>query len=187
MMRLLLCLLISLVIALPVAASEIPEKSRTSLGLYLSASEAYALWQKDPVEVNLLDVRTPEEYIFVGHAPDARNIPKMFMSYEWDAEKKRPVLHPNTEFVGQVEKHYSKNDVLLIMCRSGERGAASVNALAEAGFTRAYNIVDGFEGIMIKDKKSLHFGRRHKNGWKNSGAPWGYPLDPELMYLETKP
>jgi thioredoxin 1 len=26
-------------------------------------------------------------------------------------------------------------------------------------------------------------GKRMKNGWKNSGLPWTYDLDPKLMYL----
>ncbi len=29
-------------------------------------------------------------------------------------------------------------------------------------------------------------GKRMKNGWKNSGAPWTYELDPELMYMPSK-
>ena len=47
----------------------------TSLGLYVTAREAYDMWQADPERVRILDVRTPEEYVFVGHAPMAWNIP----------------------------------------------------------------------------------------------------------------
>ncbi len=47
----------------------------TSLGLYVTAKEAYDLWQADPEGVRILDVRTPEEFVFVGHAPMAWNIP----------------------------------------------------------------------------------------------------------------
>ena len=46
---------------------QVPEKKQTSLGLYLTAQEAYDMWKADPKRVNILDVRTPEEYIFVGH------------------------------------------------------------------------------------------------------------------------
>jgi hypothetical protein len=45
------------------------------------------------------------------------------------------------------------------------------------------NIVDGFEGDALKIKGSYNNGRRLINGWKNSGAPWTYELDPDLMYL----
>ena len=33
------------------------------------------MWKADPERVHLIDVRTPEEYVFVGHAEMARNIP----------------------------------------------------------------------------------------------------------------
>ena len=47
------------------------------------------MWKADPDGVTIIDVRTPEEYIFVGHAPMARNIPLVFIKYQWDAEEGR--------------------------------------------------------------------------------------------------
>jgi hypothetical protein len=44
-----------------------PKEKQTELGLYLTAKEAYDLWKTDPDEVMILDVRIPEEYLFVGH------------------------------------------------------------------------------------------------------------------------
>ena len=38
-------------------------------------------------QVMLLDVRTPEEFMFVGHAPLAWKIPVVAVSYEWDATR----------------------------------------------------------------------------------------------------
>jgi hypothetical protein len=58
----------------------------------------------------------------------------------------------------------------------------AVNLLAEAGFKQVYNITDGFEGDVVKDPESYYNGKRVKNGWRNSGAPWTYDLDPTLMY-----
>lgn len=60
----------------------------TSLGLYVTAKEAYDLWQADPEGVRLLDVRSPEEFVFVGHAPMAWNIPLAFQSFEWDPHQR---------------------------------------------------------------------------------------------------
>ena len=54
-------------------------------------------------------------------------------------------------------------------CRSGGRSALAVNALAKAGFTNVYNIIDGFEGDKVAEEGSLYLGKRMKNGWKNSG------------------
>jgi hypothetical protein len=50
------------------------------------------------------------------------------------------------------------------------------------GFTNAFNIVDGFEGDVIKDEETYSNGKRMKNGWKNSGSSWIYNLDPKLIY-----
>jgi rhodanese-related sulfurtransferase len=65
----------------------------------------------------------------------------------------------------------------------GGRSAKCINRLAKAGFKTVYNIVDGFEGDKVSDKNDPNYGKRTKNGWKNSGAPWTYDLDPKLMYL----
>ena len=77
-------------------------------------------------------------------------------------------------------------DVLLIMCRSGGRSAMAVNILAQAGFTNAYNITDGMEGDLVKEPDSLFAGKRMKNGWKNSGPPWTYDIDPKQVRLPKR-
>ena len=161
---------------------EIPKKKQTTLGLYVTAKEAYAMWQKDK-NIKILDCRTPEEYVFVGHAPMAYNIPGMFMKYRWDAKKKMYVMRNNRRFVRQVKKVFKPTDTILIMCRSGARSAKCTNKLAKAGYKKVYNIYDGFEGDKVKDKNSPQYGKRTKNGWRNSGAPWTYHLDVNLVYL----
>ena len=60
----------------------------------------------------------------------------------------------------------------------------AVNLLKKAGYKYAYNMIDGFEGDKIKDYNSYYNGKRVKNGWKNSGAPWTYNLKAELMYSD---
>jgi len=32
------------------------------------------------------------------------------------------------------------------------------------------------------DPDSYFYEKKVKNGWKNSGAPWTYDLDPKLVY-----
>jgi rhodanese-related sulfurtransferase len=182
-----LCALLTGVSPLPGAdggESVVPEAKRTDLGLYMTAKEAYARWQADPENVKIIDVRTPEEYIFVGHPAMAWNIPLKFIEYEWDAEAKKSVMTTNADFVAQVKKIAQTGDTLLITCRSGQRSGPAVNLLAAAGFTRVYNIVDGFEGDKVKDPGNVFKGQRMKNGWRNAGLPWTYDLDPERMYLE---
>jgi rhodanese-related sulfurtransferase len=163
-------------------------KKHTSLGLYVSAKEAYEMWEKDKDKVKILDCRTPEEYAYVGHAPMAVNIPSQFMTYRWNPEKKENLMKDNPKFVQQVKKAFKPTDTILVMCRSGHRSAASVEKLAKAGFKTVYNILDGFEGDKVKDKNDPNVGKRAKNGWKVSGLPWTYDLNLDLMYLpEGKP
>lgn len=170
----------------PQSNHEVPAKKQTSLGLYVTAQEAYEMWKAASDEVKILDVRIPEEYLFVGHPAMARNIPLLFVKYEWDAEKDQPVVAPNPDFAPAVMKAFAPGDTLLVMCRSGGRSALAVNGLAKAGFTNAYNVIDGFEGDKVDDPASAYHGKRMKNGWKNSGSPWTYEVDPDLLWL-TKP
>ena len=37
------------------------------------------------------------------------------------------------------------------------------------------------EGDTVKDPQDAQFGKRAKNGWKNSALPWTYALDPKLL------
>ena len=89
----------------------------------------------------------------------------------------------NPDFVALVKERFSEDDTLLVTCRSGGRGAMAVNALAAAGFTKAYNILDGMEGDRVHDPDSVFDGMRRKNGWQMSGLPWTYDLDIGQMDL----
>ena len=166
--------------------TELPKEKQTALGLYVTAAEAYEKWQADPGNVTVLDVRTTEEYLYIGHAPMARNVPLMSQTYEWDADKQYFRMQPNQAFIDQVMSLAKPSDTILVMCRSGGRSAMAVNQLAEAGFTNVYNITDGMEGDAIHDPESLYRGQRLKNGWKNSGIPWTYEPDPEHMRFVIK-
>src|SRR3974390_260360 len=53
----------------------LPSERETTLGLYLTAKEAYEKWRAASEKPIILDVRTPEEFMFVGHAEMAWNIP----------------------------------------------------------------------------------------------------------------
>jgi rhodanese-related sulfurtransferase len=162
---------------------ELPKAKQTSLGLYLTAREAYEKWLTDPENITVLDVRTFEEYLFIGHASMAWNVPLMSQTHEWDADKQHFKMQPNTDFVTQVKEFAKPTDTILVMCRSGGRSAMAVNQLAAAGFTNVYNITDGMEGDEVEDPDSVFQGQRLVNGWKNSGVPWTYEIDHEKIKL----
>jgi rhodanese-related sulfurtransferase len=165
------------------AGSELPERKTTTLGLYASAAQAYEMWKSTPDKVKVIDVRTPEEYGFIGHPEKAWNIPFAFVTYHRKEGKFEHKVKWNLDFVTEVKSIAEPADILLVMCRSGDRSAMAVNKLAAAGFTNAYTVTDGFEGDKVTDPGNVFVGKRMKNGWKNS-APWVYGIDPEKVILK---
>ena len=168
--------------------SELSEKKQTKLGLYMTAEQAYQHTLQNMDETLFLDIRTPSElnYLGVTTVMDA-HVPLVFMnSSGWDDKKHRYLRAENKNFVTDVEaqlekKGLDKSDTVILMCRSGKRSATAVNKLADAGFTNAYTVVDGYEGDKAKDGENK--GKRTVNGWKNSGLPWTYSMDKDLMYI----
>ena len=166
-----------------VATAQLPKGKQTTLGLYVTAAQAYEMWKAAPDRVKLIDVRTPEEYAFVGHAEMAWNIPYAFVTYLRKDGKTEYGPKLNPAFVDEVKRFTRPGDTLLVMCRSGDRSAKAVDLLAAAGIRDAYSVTDGVEGDKVTDPDSVFVGKRMKNGWKNS-APWVYTLDPEKIILE---
>ena len=101
---------------------------------------------------------------------------------DWDPQRNIYRLEPLQDFVPEVqrrlkEKNLSKDDIVILICRSGDRSSRGANRLAEDGFSRVYSVLDGFEGDLSKD------GRRNVNGWRNAGLPWSYKLERRKMYF----
>ncbi len=174
-------------LTLSLAQSPLPAQKQTVLGLYVTAKEAYQMWPADKNKIKILDVRTPEEYIFVGHAPMAHNIPFQLFNYKMAIRNKGPLMKANPNFIAEVSQKFKTSDTILVICRSGNRSAAAVNAMASAGFKTAYSVTDGFEGDRVKDPSSSNYGKRFKNGWKNSDLPWSDKLNPELLWIPSGP
>ena len=131
------------------ADHQLPKGKQTTLGLYVTAVQAYEKWKATPNTVKVIDVRTPEEYAFIGHPEMAWNIPLAFVTYQRKNGKTKYGPKMNPDFVTEVKTIAKPTDTLLVMCRSGDRSAMAVNLLAAAGFTNAYTIIDGFEGDKV--------------------------------------
>lgn len=156
----------------------LPKGKQTAQGLYVTAKQAYAQWKSEPDKIKIIDVRTPEEYLFVGSPEMAWKIPVAAQVYVWDAEKQEYPFKPLMDFVARVQTIAKPEDTLMVMCRSGGRSAIAANFLAKAGFTNVYNIVDGMEGDGNGDSESTP-----SDGWKYTGCPWTKKLTPERMVL----
>lgn len=163
--------------------ANVPASKQTVLGLYVTAKDAYAKWQAAPDQVKIIDVRTPEEYLFVGHPTMAWKIPVATQSYEWDAEQTQFPMEPLPDFPARVSTVAKPDDTVMVLCRSGGRSAIAANFLAKAGFKNVYNIIDGMEGDANGDSDQVAQAQPLKDGWKNSGCPWTKKLTPEWMVL----
>jgi rhodanese-related sulfurtransferase len=105
----------------------------------------------------LVDVRFKFEREYVGRVPDTAAI-------EWKSIETGAV---NPNFVTTLQSQFRKEDKLLFLCRSGVRSDAAAKAATQAGFTHAYNILEGFEGDLDE-----HHHRGSKGGWRKAGLPW---------------
>ena len=162
-----------------VTAEALPAGKQTKAGLYLTAAEAAALLETRD-DVVLIDVRTPEETVLVGHATLTDvNLP---IAYFDPTHVLKPsgsyAMQPNPAFIALARDYLAETTPMaaLIICRSGGRSARAVDALTSAGVDLPlYTIVDGFEGDKDAD------GRRTVNGWKNSGGDWTFAARPDLL------
>lgn len=166
----------------------VPEAKRTRAGRYLMAAEVpgFIQAQGGAGKVLFLDVRTRAEAMYVGMAGGVDALVPFVEHQElmtdWDVQRQLYRLEPLQDFVPEVarrlqQKGLGKTDVVVLMCRSGDRSSRGANRLADDGYTQVWSVVDGFEGDMSRD------GRRSVNGWKNAGLPWSYRLDRDRMYF----
>ena len=123
---------------------------------HLEPKEAYEFLKKTPDSV-FVDCRSEMEYLFVGHPVGAILVP-------WNDG---PNWDINPDFVAHVKKATSVNRPIVLICRSGNRSLDAGNALEEAGFTKVYNVLHGFEGELDE-----HHHRNSTAGWRHDGLPW---------------
>jgi rhodanese-related sulfurtransferase len=133
----------------------------------LSVEDAYAILAEDQ-RATLVDVRTQPEWQFVG-VPDLAAFGKTAIFREWQVY---PAMEVAADFVpGLVEelegRGADKNSPVLFICRSGARSRSAAIALTRAGWANCYNIADGFEGPLDKERR-----RGAVGGWQARGLPW---------------
>lgn len=121
----------------------------------VSPPQAWSLLRSG--EAVLVDVRTAEELALVGRVPGAIHVP---WAHGVD-------MIPNPDFVRELQAAVPADRSLLFLCRSGKRSERAADAAARAGWARAFNVLEGFEGE-IDDA-----GRRGSlDGWRFHGLPW---------------
>ena len=125
---------------------------------YAGALTPLEAWQLQASGVGtIVDVRTFAEWEFVGRVPDS-------MLIEW---RRLGEQKANPAFLQQLRGNLDPGEAVLFLCRSGVRSHHAAETAARAGFTRAFNILEGFEGDLD--------GERHRGvtgGWRFHGLPW---------------
>jgi rhodanese-related sulfurtransferase len=114
----------------------------------------------------LVDVRSAEERKFVGQAPNT--VPNI-LHVAWATGT---ALTRNPRFVRELEAKINeaklnKDQAVLLLCRSGKRSAEAARAATKAGFTQAFNVLEGFEGDIDTQQQRGRLG-----GWRFHGLPW---------------
>jgi len=121
----------------------------------VTPEEAWRLYAAKAAK--LIDVRTRPEWEFVGHVPGVPLI-------EW---RSYGAERPNAEFVQELEKVAARDEPVLFLCRSGVRSHHAADLAARAGYRRAYNVLEGFEGDLDPERH-----RGLAGGWRHAGLPW---------------
>ena len=121
----------------------------------LTPQDAWALAQAG--QAVLVDVRSAEERKFVGQVPGSVHV-------AWATGTS---LTRNPRFTRELEAKVNKTETVLLLCRSGKRSALAAEAATKAGFTQAFNVLQGFEGELDAAQQ-----RGHADGWRFHGLPW---------------
>ncbi|APR35519.1 rhodanese-like domain-containing protein [Paraburkholderia sp. SOS3] len=126
----------------------------------LSPAEAFELLELDP-RTRLVDVRTRAELDWVGRPLVGDG---QYAHVEWT---RYPGGVPNAEFLDQLRQVATPDTPVLLLCRSAARSKLAAVAATQAGFTKAMDLLEGFEG----DKDSQGH-RKTVSGWCFRGLPW---------------
>jgi rhodanese-related sulfurtransferase len=126
----------------------------------ISPRETWQALEQTP-EACLVDVRTPEEWQFIG-IPDISALGKQVALVSWQVAGGL-----NDRFMEELKAAgISKTQPIYFICRSGARSLSAATAAAAEGYTTVFNVADGFEG---PPDATGH--RGSVAGWKASGLP----------------
>ena len=131
----------------------------------ISPRQAWEMIEREPKSL-FVDVRSHMEYLFIGHPSGAIHIP-------WIDE---PEWTVNPHFVRDIRQlllgglshgEAGGNVPIFLICRSGKRSLEAGELLVKEGFSKVYNVAQGFEGELDD-----HHHRSTLGGWRFEGLPW---------------
>lgn len=128
----------------------------------LNPTETWEFLKSNPNAI-FVDLRTTGEWQQFG-VPDTSSLDLETNLIQWvDATGQL-----NPDFIDDVRDLGLSDDPerpVVLLCRSGVRSVAAAKALTERGYTKVYNVSEGYEGAVDAQ------GQRTVNGWRNAGLP----------------
>lgn len=132
-------------------------RTEATEGAYAGAVTPPEAWQLMSEGVaRLVDVRTSAEVHYVGRVPGAQHV-------EWHGRDAAQVAR----FIAGLREVAAPDDPVLLLCRSAVRSHHAAVAARAAGFTQAFNVLEGFEGQRNHAQQ-----RGLIDGWRRHGLPW---------------
>ncbi len=112
----------------------------------------------------LVDVRTQEEFSFVGVVDDSvfknKSILLPWLIY--------PNMDENPEFANNISDSIADKEAkIFFLCRTGARSNSAAQFCKNIGYQNCYNIANGFEGDLNNNRQ-----RGLVNGWKAANLGW---------------
>jgi len=127
----------------------------------ISPADAKAMVEANPDNTFIVDVRTLEEYYFVGTCslvgkgpPIAYNIPYKLWTSRIDCETGKPILRTVERLFGVfIRRTFNPTDTIILMCRSGSRSTDAATYLDGLDYfvTTIYDMDKGFQGSANDD------------------------------------
>ena len=141
----------------PASSAPSPSPSPATQGYAGDLTPAEAWQLASSGQARIVDVRTAEEWYWVGRIPGAEHI-------EWAIGRQQA---RNENFLSDLAARVPRGLRVLFLCRSGVRSQAAAKAATGAGYPSAWNITGGFEGPLDEHKQ-----RGTRGGWRAAGLPW---------------
>lgn len=133
----------------------------------VDVEEALRILSDEP-QATLIDVRTQPEWQYVGVA-DLSALGKQVVYLPWQVYPSMQVLSDFAPRLSEVLRTSgaASDAPLFFLCRSGVRSRSAAVEMTKAGWSRCFNVADGFEGPLDPNRR-----RGHTAGWKAKGLPW---------------
>lgn len=123
----------------------------------VTPAEAHALLSARS-DAKMIDVRTHAEWDYVGRVPGSFLI-------EWNSY---PDGTRNPRFLDELGRRcVDLSAPVFFFCRSGQRSDGAARLAKDAGYTMAFNVLEGFEGDRDQEGHRGTLG-----GWRKAGLPW---------------